>query len=176
VEKQLQATVCLSAQKSSQSGLRGVSSNQIGAKTLAVTGAAVVKTDGIDIDGYLYHFCLLDQSLFGNHLIGSFTCCCSAVAETLVMQSCCSTDRERCQFLCFFFGISMKHGASSLLSVSPIQKGILIFIFNTDLYVNGYKFSLPTVKSHSQAAHAVMTCFVIDKPKKTFACFVFYKG
>lgn len=64
-KKQLQATVCLSAQKSSQSRLRGVSSNQIGAKTLAVTEATVVETDGIDIDDYLHHFWLLDESLFG---------------------------------------------------------------------------------------------------------------
>ncbi len=63
-------------------------------KNTSCDRATVIKTDGIDIDGCLYHLWLLDQSLFGNHLIGSFTCCCSAVAETLVMQSCYSTDRE----------------------------------------------------------------------------------
>lgn len=136
-------------------------------KNISCDRATVVKTDGIDIDGCLYHLWLLDQSLFGNHLIGSFTCCCSAVAETLVVQSCYSTDRERCLSVPLVFG--NKHEVGGLLAFyqyPPSKKGISIVIFNTDLDVNGYKLSLPAVK----------TCFVIDKPKKTFACFVFYKG
>lgn len=68
-KKQLQATVCLSAQKSSQSRLRGVTSNQTGAKTLAVTGVIVVEIDGIDVNGYSRHLWLLDESWFGNHCL-----------------------------------------------------------------------------------------------------------